>query len=115
LWVIESFTGWVPTSRPTSNFIDETRDVVAQLAIVFTASAFEVHGNRNLNSPGDPRDNLLGEPDWDGFAVPVTVCLRNRPAACRDRVERRETCCFFGLFHFIRLHYRTVAVAVKKN
>jgi hypothetical protein len=84
-----SFDDPVLKVDPDHAQIEKTRDVIGQLAVIFTIPAFDVHGDGGVNGRRDPRDDLLSELDRDGLAVSVSLRLRDRPAACRDCLRTR--------------------------
>src|SRR5690242_18615025 len=62
----------------------EAGHIFGQRTIVVAVAPFEVDGNRCVDSAYDARNDLLDECDRNGFAVPVTLRLRDSPAAGRN-------------------------------
>ena len=62
----------------------EAGRIFGQRTIVVAVAPFEVDGHRCFDRAYDARNDLLDECDRNGFAVPVTLRLRDSPAAGRN-------------------------------
>src|SRR5204862_2384058 len=69
---------------PDDTEFKEAGHIFGQRTIVVAVAPFEVDGHRCIDRAYDPRNDLLDECDRNGFAVPVTLRLRDSPATGRN-------------------------------
>jgi hypothetical protein len=65
--------------------VNETRNAVGQLSVVFAIAALEVDGDRSIDARCDAADDPLDEFNRDRFTILIALRSRDRPAASRDR------------------------------
>src|SRR5262249_7855197 len=70
--------------------VEKARDVAGQFAVVLAVATFEVHADGHVDRRCDTPDDLFGELDRDGLAIAITLGLRDRPTARRNRLGARS-------------------------
>src|ERR1700722_1638675 len=92
--------------------MEKPTDVACQAAFGFAVAASKIHCYRQLDRSRDPHDDLLDQWQRNGLAIPITLCLGDRPAACRNRLCARveNSFCAAGVPSIVKHEWLTFDV-----